>query len=143
MNKCMVSSCLLGDKCRYNGSDALSQKVLTFTKDMEVIPFCPEVMAGMNTPREPSEIVNELGNLKVKTKSGGDVTSLFFKGAELSLDLAKKNNVDLIILKSKSPSCGVHRVYNGTFSGTLIKGSGITAALLNENDFKIVTEDDL
>lgn len=139
----MVSSCLLGEKCRYNGSDALSQKVLTFTKDMEVISFCPEVMSGMNTPRESSEIVNESGKLKVKTKSGNDVTDFFSNGAKLSLDLANNKNVDLIILKSKSPSCGVYKIYDGTFSGTLIKGAGLTAALLKENNLKIITEDDL
>lgn len=141
MKKVMVSSCLLGEKCRYNGSDAFSQGVLDFIEDMEVISFCPELLGGMETPREPAEIKNISNERRVITSSGKDVTSYFRKGAAESLKLAKKCGAELIILKSKSPSCGLKEVYDGTFSGKLVPGSGLTGDILKLNNSNVLTED--
>lgn len=137
--KIMVSACLLGENCKYNGGNNLSEKVLNFTKGHEVILVCPEVMGGLPTPRIPSEIVNGV----VTAADGRSVDMEFRKGAQMGLDLAKNNNVDLVILQSRSPSCGAKQIYDGTFSGNQIEGQGIFARLLTENGFRIVDVEDL
>lgn len=139
MEKVMVSSCLLGDKCRYNGSDAISKNIIKYLEGKEVIPFCPEVMAGMSTPREPAEIINS-DNKIVLNRKGENVTHFFKSGAQLSLKLAIEREVDLIILKSKSPSCGLYSIYDGTFTGKVVSGSGLTAELLSKNGFSLKDE---
>lgn len=137
--KIMVSACLLGENCKYNGGNNLSEKVINFIKDHEVIPVCPEVMGGLPTPRLSSEIVNGV----VTASDGHSVDEEFRKGAQIGLALAKENNVDLVILQSRSPSCGVNQVYDGTFSGKKIEGQGIFAQLLIENGYKIIDIEDL
>ena len=137
--KVLVSNCLLGINCRYNGEARQNDKVIEFLKNKEVIGICPESAGGLAIPRDPSEIV---GN-RVISKSGKDVTAEYLKGAEIALKLAQDNKVDLAILKAKSPSCGVGLVYDGTFSKTLIQGNGVTADLLIKNGFKVITEEDL
>ena len=127
--KIMVSACLLGENCKYNGGNNLSQKVLDYIKGHEVIPVCPEVMGGLPTPRLCSEIVNGV----VTASDGHSVDGEFRKGACIGLELAKEQNVDLVILQSRSPSCGVKQIYDGTFSGNKIEGQGIFAQLLIEN----------
>lgn len=143
MKKVMVSSCLLGEKCRYNGSDALTQSVVDFIQGMDVISFCPELLGGMETPREPAEIKVKDSERRVITASGEDVTNYFRKGAEKSLKLAKECDAELVILKSKSPSCGVHNIYDGNFCGRTIPGRGLTGEILLKNDIKVVTELDI
>ena len=135
----MVSACLLGENCKYNGGNNLSEKVMKVIEGHEVIPVCPEVMGGLPTPRVPSEIVNGV----VTSAEGRSVDMEFRKGAQMGLSLAKKNNVDLVILQSRSPSCGAKRIYDGTFSGNKIDGQGIFARLLTENGFRIVDVEDL
>ena len=135
----MVSACLLGENCKYNGGNNLSQKVLDFIKGHEVIPVCPEVMGGLPTPRLSSEIVNGV----VTASDGHSVDDEFRKGAHMGLALAEENKVELVILQSRSPSCGVKQVYDGTFSGNKIAGQGIFAQLLIENGYKIVDVEDL
>lgn len=135
----MVSACLLGEKCKYNGGNNLSEKVMKFIEGHEVIPVCPEVMGGLLTPRVPSEIVNGV----VTMADGRIVDEEFRKGAQIGLNLAKENKVDLVILQSRSPSCGVKQIYDGTFSGNKIEGQGIFARLLTENGFRIVDVEDL
>ena len=135
----MVSACLLGEKCKYNGGNNLSEKVMKFIEGHEVIPVCPEVMGGLLTPRVPSEIVNGV----VTMADGRIVDEEFRKGAQIGLNLAKENEVDLVILQSRSPSCGVKQIYDGTFSGNKIEGQGIFARLLTENGFRIVDVEDL
>lgn len=137
--KVLVSNCLLGINCRYKGDNCKNEKVLEFLKDKEVIGICPEVEGGLPTPRDPSEIVND----KVISKAGKDVTNEYKKGASIALKLAQENNVDLVLFKAKSPSCGSGLIYDGTFSGNKIPGNGIAADLLIKNGFKVISEEDL
>ena len=104
-----------------------------------MIPICPEQLGGLSTPREPSE---QRGN-KVITKSGKDVTENFVKGAKEVLKLARLFGIKEAILKQRSPSCGYGQIYDGTFSGTVIKGDGVTTALLKINGIKVISEEDL
>lgn len=137
--KIMVSSCLLGENCKYNGGNNLNEKVLKYVNEHEVIPVCPEVLGGLPIPRVPAEIANGV----VTTKDGRNVDAEFRKGAEIALETAKKEQVDLVILQSRSPSCGVKQIYDGTFSGTRIDGQGVFARLLKENGFKMIDVEDL
>ncbi|MBE7028704.1 MAG: DUF523 domain-containing protein [Ruminococcaceae bacterium] len=132
----LVSACLVGEKCKYNGEDNKNEKIIEFLKDKEYITVCPETMGGLPTPRPPSEIKGDL----VFNSEGKDVTSNFLKGAEETLKIAKENSVDLVILKAKSPSCGYGQIYDGSFKGQLIKGNGITCKVLIENGYKVLTE---
>ena len=104
-----------------------------------LIPVCPEQLGGLPTPREPSEQKGK----KVVTKLGKDVTKNFKNGAKEVLKLAKRFNIKEAILKQRSPSCGCGQIYDGTFTGTIIKGDGVTAALLKKNRIKIISEEDL
>jgi uncharacterized protein YbbK (DUF523 family) len=137
--KILVSACLLGINCKYSGGNNYNEKVLEYIKDKEVIPICPEIYGGLPTPRQASEIINN----KVISKNGIDVTNEYQKGAEETLKIAKLLNVKKAILKAKSPSCGSNQIYDGTFSGIIIPGDGITAKLLKENGIEIMTEIDL
>jgi uncharacterized protein YbbK (DUF523 family) len=137
--KIAVSACLLGDNCKYNGGNNYSEKVAEFVKGHDIIPVCPEIMGGLPTPREPSEIVNGI----VKHKDGTSVDAEFRKGAELALNKINANEVDLVILQSRSPSCGVNHIYDGTFSGTLIPGQGVFAKLLKANNIRVLDVSDL
>jgi len=136
----LVSACLMGDNCKYNGVNNYNSKVVEFLKDKEYIKICPEVFGGLSVPRAPSEIVIKDGEKRVLSCKGKDVTQNFIKGAENVLRLAEKHKPELIILKAKSPSCGKNDIYDGTFSKTLIKGNGITAELLIKNGYKVITE---
>ncbi len=137
--KIMVSACLLGENCKYNGGNNLSEKVLHYLKGHEVIPVCPEVLGGLSIPRLPAEIVKGV----VTANDGRSVDKEFRAGAMKGLKLAKEGNVDLVILQSRSPSCGVKQVYDGTFSGKKIAGQGIFARLLAENGFRVIDVEDL
>ena len=135
----LCSACLLGIRCRYDGKSKPNEKVLALSKKEVLIPVCPEQFGGLPTPREPSEQRGE----KVVTKSGKSVTENFKNGAEEVLKLAKLFNINEAILKQRSPSCGSGQIYDGTFSETLIKGDGVTTALLKSNGIKVVSEEDL
>ena len=137
--KIAVSACLLGKNCKYNGENNYSEKVAEFVKGHDIIPVCPEIMGGLPTPRKPSELVNGI----VKHKDGSSVDAEFRKGAELALNKVITNGVDLVILQSRSPSCGVKQIYDGTFSGTLIPGQGIFTKLLKENNIRVLDVSDL
>ena len=139
MEKVLVSACLLGVNCKYNGGNNKNEKVLKYLEDKQVIPICPEILGGLSTPRTPSE---QKGN-KVIMKDGTDVTNNFKKGAEEVLYLAKLFNVKKAILKAKSPSCGNGLVYDGTFSHTLVNGNGVCASILEDAGIEIVTEEDI
>ena len=136
----LCSACLLGIKCRYDGKNKFNRKVIEISKREELIPVCPEQLGGLKTPREESEIQVD-GN--VKTKSGKDITAELKKGAEEVLKIVKKFGITEAILKQKSPSCGCGKIYDGTFSGKIIEGDGITTELLKKNGIKIKTEEDL
>lgn len=137
--KILVSACLLGIDCKYNGKNNKNEKVIELLKDHDLIPVCPEIMGGLQTPRTPSEIHQD----QVITKDGRNVTKQYQKGAEETLKIAKLYNCKNAILKEKSPSCGCGKIYDGTFTGTLIDGDGITAKLLKDHGIKITGETNL
>lgn len=136
--KIMVSGCLLGENCKYNGRNNYSEKVAEFIKGHEVVSVCPECLGGLPVPRVPAEIVNGM----VINKEGENVDIQFRKGAEIALEIARKESIDLAILQSRSPSCGVKQIYDGTFSKNIIDGQGIFAKLLKENGFQIIDVED-
>lgn len=135
----LVSACLLGVNCKYNGSNNENKAVLEYLRDKDIIPICPEIMGGLTTPRNPSERLND----KVISNDNLDVTENFKRGALETLKLAEKLGCKKAILKSKSPSCGSNYIYDGTFKGNLIKGDGITAELLKKQNISILTEKDI
>ena len=137
--KIMVSGCLLGENCKYNGGNNYNEKVAEYIKGHEVISVCPECLGGLPTPRIPAEIVNGV----VTNKEGVVVDKEFRKGAEISLEIAKKENIDLAILQSRSPSCGSKQIYDGTFSGKRIDGQGVFAKLLGDYGFRVIDVEDL
>ncbi len=139
MEKIIVSACLLGNNCKYDGSNNKNDKVLEYIKDKYVIPICPEVMGGLATPRIPAEIRDNA----VVTKDNEDITDNFVRGANEVLYLAKIFKVKKALLKAKSPSCGVGEIYDGTFTHTAIMGDGFTTRLLKSNDIEVFTELDL
>lgn len=135
-----MSACLLGVKCRWDAKFKPCDKAIELFKKGNVIPVCPEQLGGLPTPRIPQEIQKDG---RVLNKEGKDVTEEFKKGAEETLRIAKLLGVKEFIGKSKSPSCGFGKTYDGTFSDTLINGNGITADLLSKNEIKVITEKDL
>ena len=137
--KIMVSACLIGENCKYNGKNNKNEKVLALLEGNEAIPICPEVMGGLPTPRVPAEVVRDV----VTARDGRVVDEEFRRGARLSLAIAQREKPDLIILQSRSPSCGARQRYDGTFTGTLIDRPGVTAELLIENGFQPVDVGDL
>ena len=135
----MVSACLTGENCKYNGGNNLSQKVMDLLKNNTVITICPEVMGGLPTPRVPAEIVSG----EVINRDGISVDREYHAGAEKALKIAQQEQPDLIVLQSRSPSCGVKQRYDGSFSGRLVSGSGITAELLIRNGFRVLDAEDI
>lgn len=131
----IVSACLAGLKCRWDGEAKPCREVVELVKQGKAVPVCPEQLGGLTTPRDPAEQRED----RVLTKTGEDVTSSFEKGAEKALKIAKLSECDEAILKSKSPSCGSGKVYDGTFSGKLIEGDGVFAKLLKKNGIKVVS----
>ena len=145
----LVSACLLGINCKYNGSNSLNEDILEFLQDKSLIVLCPELLGGLIIPRGPYEIIDGTGKdviegkARVISSEGEDVTKEFLKGAREALRIAKQNSIKLAILKSRSPSCGVKQIYDGTFSGTLIKGEGVTAALLRREGIKLISDEEI
>ena len=139
MEKMLVSACLLGVSCRYDGKSKGDDRVKALMDKYDLIPVCPEIMGGMPTPRVPSEIKNG----RVYGEDGNDVTEYFKKGAEEVLSLAKLYGCKKALLKENSPSCGYGRVYDGSFSKKLIEGNGIAADLLFENGIEIFSEESI
>ena len=137
--KIMVSACLLGENCKYSGGNNRDEKVLAFLDGHEVFPVCPEVMGGLSVPRPPAEIVGG----KVINREGVSVDCEFRRGAQAALDIALREKIDLAILQPRSPSCGVREIYDGTFSGRRIPGSGVFAALMKEHGFAVMDADEL
>ena len=137
--KIAVSACLLGENCKYNCGNNYSEKVRDYIKGHEVIPVCPEVLGGLPIPREPAEIVNGI----VSLKDGTYVDKEFREGASRALETVKEQSADIVILQSRSPSCGVNAIYDGSFSGRIIPGQGIFADLLRRNGIKVIDVEDL
>ena len=135
----MVSACLLGLPTRYDGRSKPNDEVLRLPEKFTLVPFCPEQLGGLPTPRPRSEIKGD----RVINELGEDVTKQFKEGAKISLEIAKIVKPCAIILKSKSPSCGLRKVYDGTFTKKLIDGTGITASVLKNHGYHLMTEEDL
>jgi len=140
--KLLISACLLGILCRYDGKDNLiSQGDLALLKDcFELIPICPEQLGGLSTPRLPAEIQPDG---KVLRNDGFDVSTEFQKGAEEALKIARLSGCKLALLKANSPSCGNKMIYNGKFDGTLIPGKGVTANLFEKMGIKTYNEQEI
>ena len=124
--KILISACLLGCRCRYDGGSKPHPVVEKLAQRHELVPVCPEQLGGLPTPRPPAERRGD----RVVTAAGGDVTEQYLRGAEEALMLCKLMGCQAAVLKERSPSCGSGAVYDGTFSGTLIAGDGVTAAAL-------------
>lgn len=140
----LVSACLAGINCRYDGENSENKIIVDLVKQGKAIPVCPEQLGGLPTPRVSCEIViDDTGKRKVFSKLKQDFTKQFTKGAEETLRISKAMGVKKAILKAKSPSCGCGFIYDGTFSGKLIKGNGLTAELLIKNGIEVYTENDL
>jgi uncharacterized protein YbbK (DUF523 family) len=135
----LVSACLLGTECRYNGKGFLNPAIYQLCEKHNLIPICPEQLGGLPTPRNPVEITDG----KALDKEGNEYTEQFQKGAEEVLKLAKLFHCSAAILKSKSPSCGYGKIYNGTFSDILVEGNGFTANKLAEYGIKVLSENNL
>ncbi|MFO7895945.1 MAG: DUF523 domain-containing protein [Candidatus Cloacimonadales bacterium] len=135
----LVSACLAGIKCRYDGKDNKSEYVIDLVRKGQALPVCPEQLGGLPTPRLPAE---QAGG-EVITAAGDDYTAAFQKGAEETLRLAQLSGAERAILKQRSPSCGSTKIYDGNFRGKVIAGQGITAKLLAENGIAIISEEDL
>ncbi len=143
--KILISACLLGKQCRYNGKDSLLRPLNDL--DVEWVPVCPEEEGGLGTPRQPAELQGNAGeiingNAKILTIEGMDVTNEFITGAEKSLYVGLAEEINTAILKSRSPSCGSVEVYDGQFRGKLIKGKGIFAYLCSKNGIKVQSSDE-
>ena len=133
----LVSSCLAGLNCKYNGGNNFNKEILEMVKKGEAIPVCAEQLGGLTTPRSPSEIRIIDGKRYVINKNGEDVTEQFERGAREVLELAQKLGIKKAILQARSPSCGVGKIYSGKFDGRLVDGNGILAEILLENGIEV------
>ncbi len=133
----LISACLLGLDCRYCGTGCYHEKVMALKNRFQLIPVCPEQMGGLPTPRAPVELVDG----RALTRTGLDLTAHFQKGADEVLRLAQMFNCQYAVLKSRSPSCGLGLIYDGTFSGKLIKGNGITVEKLQDMGIVVMNEE--
>lgn len=140
-DKALISACLLGAECKYSGgSNTLPEDTLAALREKyELIPVCPECYGGLTTPRAPSERRGD----KVVSKTGADVTAQFQRGAQTALYLAEIFGARLAIFKENSPSCGSGTIYDGTFTGTLTQGDGVTAELLKKHGITVIGENAL
>lgn len=138
----LVSACLVGINCKYNGGNNYNDKIYQLVRDGKAIPLCAEQLGGLATPRVPSEIKYINNKRYVINENGEDVTECFEKGAKEILEFVKKMNIDKAILKSKSPSCGKGKIYNGNFEKVLIDGNGILAQMLIENGVEVINSDE-
>lgn len=132
--KILVSACLLGVNCRYDGTGEMRESVKELMKDHQLIPVCPEILGGLKTPRCPAERQGD----RVVTRDGEDVTEGYRRGAEETLKLAELFECSAAILKERSPSCGCGKIYDGTFTKTLKDGDGITAQLLKAHGIPVL-----
>ncbi len=139
MEKILISACLVGDKTKYDGQSNYNEKVKLLLEKYELVPFCPEVEGGLSIPRKPSERVRD----RVKNSEGKDVTKCFENGAEKALNICLYLGIKIAILKENSPSCGSHKIYDGTFTRTLKDGMGVTAELLTKKGIKVISENEI
>ena len=136
--KILVSACLLGENCKYNGGNNLRQQVLALGQEHELIPVCPEVAAGLGIPRIPIEIRDG----EVVRRDGVSVDQAIREAVE-NLLAKLPQDLDLCVLKARSPTCGVHQIYDGTFTGTLVDGAGVLAQALKNAGFRVVDDEEI
>ncbi len=145
----MVSACLAGINCRYDGQNKENQSLRDLVIQGKAIALCPEVIGGLATPRLPAEIVGGdgeavwNGTAKVIDQAGNDVTTAYQAGAEKALTVLQHLKIDTVILKEKSPSCGVCRIYDGSFSGKTKVGKGVAAALFMRNGIQVLSDEEI
>ena len=139
MKNLIISACLIGQNCKYNGGNNKLRRLDELKNKYNLIPICPEELGGLPTPRNPSEICGE----KVISSVDDDVTDNFIKGAKIALKTAIENDCKIALLKERSPSCASNYIYDGNFCGKVIKGMGITAKLFKENNIKIYSEEQI
>lgn len=132
----LISACLLGENCKYNGGNNYIAEVELLRERYTLLPVCPEQDGGLPTPRESSE---RLGD-RVISKGGGDVTAFFLRGAQHARDTACAHGCTRALLKERSPSCGCGAIYDGTFTGTVVEGDGVTAQLLQQHGITVYGE---
>ena len=137
--KILVSACLLGENCKYNGGNNYNPAVIKFTEGHEVIPICPEMLAGLGCPRTPVEIVRGV----VTARDGSVVDKPLREAVARAMQQIKAEEIDCAVLQSRSPTCGVNQIYDGTFSGTRITGSGIFAQALKDAGYRVIDAEDL
>ena len=135
----VVSACLLGENCKYNGGDNRNECVLRFVAGHEIIPVCPEMLGGLPCPRKPVEWVGD----RVLTKDGDDCTVNFRLGVQRAMEMIADKRVDMAILQSRSPTCGVKQIYDGTFSGVRIDGMGMLARALKGRGIPLMDAEDV
>ncbi|WP_239391261.1 DUF523 domain-containing protein [Cloacibacillus sp. An23] len=135
--KILVSACLLGVKCRYDGGAKPDARVSALADEHELVPVCPEKLGGLESPREPSEISGG----RVFGRDGRDLTEKFELGARRTLEAARRAGCRCAVLKERSPSCGSSSVYDGSFSGRVVPGAGLAAALLMADGVKVFSEE--
>ena len=139
MENIIVSACLLGIGCRYDGKHKANPDVIKLTEKYNLIPVCPEIYGGLPTPRVPSERIGD----KVMMKDGRDVTENYQRGARETLEMCRIYNVKTAILKERSPSCGKGEIYDGSFTGALTERDGVTAELLLANGIRVIGESEI
>ena len=137
--KLLISACLLGRNCKYSGGNNYHPLTEALRERYELVPVCPECMGGLPIPHDPAERVGD----KVISRTGTDVTAEFKKGAELALRRARQTGANLALLKDRSPSCGCGAIYDGSFTGALVPGRGVAAALLQESGIEVFGESEL
>ena len=137
----LVSACLLGENCKYSGGNNWNPGVVEWLREKghEAIPVCPEVLGGLPVPRTPAEIVDGV----VTAQDGRNVDRAFRRGAELALEIARREGAELAVLQPRSPSCGARQIYDGTFRGRKIPGQGVFARLLLENGIPVLEPEEL
>ena len=132
----LISACLLGCRCRYDGASKPQPWIAALAERHTLVPVCPEQLGGLSTPRPPAERCG----VRVVTREGGDVTAQYRRGAEEALRLCRLLGCDAALLKERSPSCGSGAIYDGTFTGTVTAGDGVTAELLRKNGIPVYGE---
>ena len=137
--KILVSACLLGENCKYDGGNNYHEAVAALASAHELVPVCPEVFGGLPTPRTPSELVEGTA----MSRDGHNVDAPFRKGAHQALETALREGAGLAILQPRSPSCGVHEIYDGTFTGRKVPGKGVFAALLEQHGIPAIEPDEI
>ena len=135
----LVSACLLGENCKYNGGNNYNAAVVEFVKGKETLPVCPEMMASMGCPRTPIEIVDGV----LMDCNGNNVDAAMREAIEKAMEIIRKEEIQCAVLQSRSPTCGVNQIYDGSFSGKLIDSSGLFAQALKDAGYQVIDAEDI